>query len=112
MHQEIYADIERRRNLQLRVAMIEARDREDRARQKQLMAASSGPSEALPSPSRSAPSSNIQVESSPTKHVLHDGRETASPAVSDLKPAATDPWKNAQSSDEPVSWSPRTIRRA
>lgn len=106
---ELAADLERRRQLQLKVAMIEAREQEERARHQQLEAPQPGPSEALPSPHASAPPLETQVK--PSLDKTEPDVQHAYPKP-EAKPSAANPWQNAPSSDEPLPWSPRTMRRA
>ncbi|KZT69938.1 hypothetical protein DAEQUDRAFT_725917 [Daedalea quercina L-15889] len=108
--EELHADLERQLRVQRNAALIEARDREERALQLEMESGSQGTIAgriAQEAAKQEAADSPMQPGGHP-------------PSASDLSPASNNASQLAPSaqpeypapvSDEPQAWSPRTIRR-
>jgi NADH dehydrogenase [ubiquinone] 1 alpha subcomplex assembly factor 2 len=96
--QELQADLARQQRVKTNVAILEARDKEERAQMERLVAPSH-PSETEQSPSAS-------------QNVPMSQRVERPASDQQPEPQTRDPWAEAtKRSDEPRSWTPVTRRR-
>ncbi|KAL6300414.1 hypothetical protein BKA93DRAFT_532367 [Sparassis latifolia] len=114
--EELQADAERQRRVLLNVAILEARDREERARVQQAEVQAT--LQAPPLASASMPASNTSAAPTAKPNAPPKSVEQPAPGASP-EPAERAGARGQPSdfpfpqppSDEPQSWSPRTIRR-
>ncbi|KAL5523120.1 hypothetical protein ACEPAF_1387 [Sanghuangporus sanghuang] len=105
--EELQADVLRQERLRRNVALIEARDREERLR---LAAGQNADQPVLSSPQHdpkdaSANSTANEQRSSVSKTRIHDQQQRKE------RHYEHDPWLPPPASDEPQSWTPRAIQR-
>ncbi|OSX61051.1 hypothetical protein POSPLADRAFT_1047329 [Postia placenta MAD-698-R-SB12] len=105
--QELQADLERQRRVQMNAALIEARDREERLQQ--IAAAQDTPVHQVSAPNASV---SLQRDTTIQEPPLRPARaEGGSPRGRPETHSHTeDPWKKAShTSDEPQAWAPKAL---
>lgn len=111
--QELQVDMARQHRMQINVALIEARDREERE-QMRLLSATPPPVALAPAPgtprSEEPPGKPRSVEYPSLDDSQRDPRETALPGSTRSPFPNPNPWKTPDSG-EPEAWAPRARGR-